>query len=141
MTFALRLPDSLMKRVKSLADRDKVSVNQFVVAATAEKTSAMETEKFFRERAQKADPKAALEVLKKVARFNNPVLPGDELPADSAGRSPKKPARPKPRQCGQAGEARPQASSSRRASCLRWDLRQCSRQSPYLSTSLLNGYG
>ena len=39
--FALRLPPSLMEDVKALAAQDAVSVNQFVVQATAEKVATL----------------------------------------------------------------------------------------------------
>jgi hypothetical protein len=81
MNYALRLPDSLMEQVKKLAKRDNVSMNQFMLAAIAEKTSAMATEEFFAARAARGSRGKALEVLRKVERIDNPALPGDELPA------------------------------------------------------------
>jgi hypothetical protein len=52
--FALRLPPSLMEDVKALAAQDAVSVNQFVVQATAEKVAAMKARGYLAERADRA---------------------------------------------------------------------------------------
>lgn len=49
--FNVRLPESLHKNVKELAQREGVSMNQFVVTAVAEKVSALMTEEYLRERA------------------------------------------------------------------------------------------
>jgi hypothetical protein len=80
MNYALRLPDSLMEQVKRLAKRDKVSMNQFMLTAIAEKTSAMATEEFFAERAARGSRARALDVLRKVERIGNPAIPEDEVP-------------------------------------------------------------
>jgi hypothetical protein len=48
--FALRLPPSLMEDVKALAAQDAVSVNQFVVQATAEKVAAMKARGYLADR-------------------------------------------------------------------------------------------
>ena len=65
---ALRLPDSLHQYAKLLAARDDASLNQFIVTAVAEKTSALNTEAFFLERAQRGDPQKALAVWAKVRK-------------------------------------------------------------------------
>ena len=39
----LRLPESLHMQVRELAERDKVSINQFVTLAVAEKVAALHT--------------------------------------------------------------------------------------------------
>lgn len=49
--ISLRLPDSLHKQVRELAEREKVSVNQLITLALAEKLSALLTEEYLRERA------------------------------------------------------------------------------------------
>ncbi len=46
-TFPLRLPVSLKAALEKLAAADGVSVNQFMVAAAAEKLSAMQTAEVF----------------------------------------------------------------------------------------------
>lgn len=52
-TLSLRLPDSLHKRVKELATREGISINQFVATAVAEKMSALMTEEYLQERARR----------------------------------------------------------------------------------------
>lgn len=76
--FALRIPDSLAGYAKELAREDNVSLNQFIVMALAEKVSALKTEAFFRERAERANPEKALGILDSVRKL--PPVPGDELP-------------------------------------------------------------
>ena len=76
--FALRIPDSLTAYAKELAREDNVSLNQFIVLALAEKISALKTETFFRERAERANPEKALNILDSVKKV--PTIPGDELP-------------------------------------------------------------
>jgi hypothetical protein len=52
-TLSLRLPESLHKRVKELAAREGISINQFVSTAVAEKMSALMTEDYLQERARR----------------------------------------------------------------------------------------
>ena len=49
--YALRLPESLKNAAKRIAAADDTTMNQFFVVAIAEKISAMETAKFFEQRA------------------------------------------------------------------------------------------
>jgi hypothetical protein len=62
-TFALRLPVSLKGAVEQISKRDGTSMNQFLVVAAAEKIAAMETERFFAERSERADDAAFLRLL------------------------------------------------------------------------------
>jgi hypothetical protein len=62
-TFALRLPVSLKTAVERVSKRDGASMNQFLVIAAAEKIAAMETERFFAERRERADDAAFLRIL------------------------------------------------------------------------------
>jgi len=50
-SYALRLPESLKLAAKRIAAADDTTMNQFFVVAIAEKISAMETAKFFDQRA------------------------------------------------------------------------------------------
>lgn len=62
-TLSIRLPDSLHQMAKSIAAEDHVSMNQFITSAVAEKVSALTTETYLKERAQRASAdkfKAAL---------------------------------------------------------------------------------
>ena len=49
--ISIRLPDSLHKRIKEVAQRDNVSINQLITLAVAEKLSALETEDYLVKRA------------------------------------------------------------------------------------------
>ena len=75
-TYPLRLPKSLKDQVSKVAKRDGTSINQFIAIAVAEKISAMETERFFSERAQKADMEAFREILFRPG--GEPPRTGDE---------------------------------------------------------------
>jgi len=77
--FALRLPPSLMEDVKALAAQDAVSVNQFVVQATAEKVATLKARGYLAERAARAKPGDLSRILSK-AGTPTPVE-GDEVPA------------------------------------------------------------
>lgn len=45
-TMSLRLPESLHDRLREVADREGISMNQFVTSAVAEKLSALLTEEY-----------------------------------------------------------------------------------------------
>lgn len=77
--YALRIPDSLAGYAKELAREDNVSLNQFIVMALAEKVSALKTEAFFRERAERANHQKALSILDSARKL--PPVSGDELPS------------------------------------------------------------
>jgi hypothetical protein len=62
-TFPLRLPVSMKAALEKISQRDGTSMNQFLVIAAAEKIAAMETERFFAERRQRADRKAFRRIL------------------------------------------------------------------------------
>ena len=64
--YALRVPDSLYEAARKLAEADQTSMNQFFVTAIAEKISALETERFFKERGKGADRKRYLDLLDKI---------------------------------------------------------------------------
>ena len=64
--YALRLPESLKQAAKRIAAADDTTMNQFFVVAIAEKISAMETAKFFEQRATKAKPAKAQAAWNKV---------------------------------------------------------------------------
>ena len=52
--ISLRLPDSLHEKVRELAKRENVSINQMITLALAEKISAMMTEEYLGERSRRA---------------------------------------------------------------------------------------
>jgi len=65
-TLSIRIPDYLHKQVKKTAAEEKVSINQFIMLALAEKLSALNTENYLEERAKKGNRKDFLEILAKV---------------------------------------------------------------------------
>jgi len=65
-TISLRLPDSLHESVRKLAKEDNISINQFVATALAEKMSALMTEEYLMERAEKGKKSKFKNVLSKV---------------------------------------------------------------------------
>ena len=65
-TLSIRIPDYLHKQVKKTAAEEKVSINQFITLALAEKLSALHTENYLEERAKKGNRKDFLAVLAKV---------------------------------------------------------------------------
>jgi hypothetical protein len=76
-TYPLRLPKSLKDEVAKVAKRDGTSINQFIVIAVAEKISALETEKFFAERAKQADMEEFRAIL--FRPVGEPPRTGDDL--------------------------------------------------------------
>jgi hypothetical protein len=76
-TISLRLPESLHRKVRELAQAEDVSINQLITTALAEKMSALMTVDYLRERGALGDRAAYDAVLSKV----RDVAPdeGDEL--------------------------------------------------------------
>ena len=64
--ISVRLPDSLHRRVKALAARDNVSINQLITLALAEKLSALETEDYLGQRAARASKAKFAKALKRI---------------------------------------------------------------------------
>ena len=65
-TISLRLPDSLHKRVRELAKKEEISINQFIATALAEKMSALLTSVYLEERAKRGSRRKFERVLAKV---------------------------------------------------------------------------
>lgn len=74
--LSLRLPNSLHRHIKEIAQQEGVSINQFIASAVSEKISAIMTEEYLEQRAKRADNKKFTEILDKVP--NRPPIPGDE---------------------------------------------------------------
>ena len=53
--MSIRLPESLHKRLRELAKRENVSMNQLVTLALAEKVSALDTLEYLSDRANRAN--------------------------------------------------------------------------------------
>jgi len=78
-TLSLRIPDSLHRTLKSAAEQDGVSINQFVSLAVAEKISALQTYNLIAERAAKGSPEKFLKAMSMVPAGYE--VEGDEIPA------------------------------------------------------------
>ena len=76
--LSLRLPDSIHRHIKEIANQEGVSINQFILTAVTEKVSAIMTEEYLAERANRADREAFRAILDNVP--DREPLPGDELP-------------------------------------------------------------
>jgi predicted transcriptional regulator len=67
-TISLRLPDSLHRQVRKLAEKENVSINQLITLALAEKLSALMTEEYLEERAERGSRKKFKRAMAKVAK-------------------------------------------------------------------------
>src|SRR6059058_3251090 len=77
-SLSLRLPESLHEKIRELAKRDKVSINQFIATAVAEKAATLLTVDYLETRARRADTKLLDRLLKRVP--DALPIPGDDLP-------------------------------------------------------------
>lgn len=66
-TISLRLSESLHRRVRELAKREGISINQFVSTALAEKLSALMTQEYLEARAKRGNRRKFDRALSKVA--------------------------------------------------------------------------
>ena len=64
MNFALRIPDYYKKEIVQL--KGEISINQFIVNAIAEKLSALKTQEYLQERANRGSREHGLTILDKV---------------------------------------------------------------------------
>jgi uncharacterized protein (DUF1778 family) len=79
-TLSLRIPDSLHRTLKSAAEQDGVSINQFVSLAVAEKLAALQTYNLIAERAAKGSQESFHKALLAVPAGE--VMEGDEIPPE-----------------------------------------------------------
>ena len=63
--LSLRLPDSYHTMVKEITTKDNISINQFIISAVAEKISALETQNYLEERAERGSRDKFMAVLSK----------------------------------------------------------------------------
>jgi hypothetical protein len=78
--LSLRLPESLHAQVRELAERDKVSINQFVTLAVAEKIAALRTLDYIKQRGERGSRERFDRVLQKVAEADLEPYEADRLP-------------------------------------------------------------
>jgi predicted transcriptional regulator len=77
--LSVRLPESLHRKLAELAEREGVSINQFVNSAVAEKMAALLTEEYLADRARAGNRRKFRAVLAKVAAVEPDA--NDRLPA------------------------------------------------------------
>ena len=65
-TLSLRLPESIHRHLRTLAEREGISINQIVNSAVAEKISALLTEEYLQQRAQRGSRRKLRAVLSKI---------------------------------------------------------------------------
>lgn len=65
-TLSIRLPESVHRKLKELAEKEGVSMNQLISLAVAEKVSALLTVDYLNDRARRADPQAYKDILARV---------------------------------------------------------------------------
>jgi predicted transcriptional regulator len=65
-TISLRLSESLHRRLRELARREGISINQLINSAVAEKLSALLTEDYLAERSARGSRRAFDEALSRV---------------------------------------------------------------------------
>ena len=73
----IKLPGSLEREVRKLAKRDRITVNQFIASAVAEKMSAFHTVAFLERRAKTASRGKFEQALKQIP--DRPAAPADRL--------------------------------------------------------------
>jgi len=76
-TVSVRLPDSIYDKIKEVAERDGISVDQFLASAAAEKLAAFLSDDYLEHRAGRGSREAFERVLAKVPDV--PHDPGDEI--------------------------------------------------------------
>lgn len=65
-TLKVNIPDSIYKSVQELAQKDNISVEQFIATALAEKISALMNESYLQERGNRGSREKYESVLAKV---------------------------------------------------------------------------
>ncbi len=71
-TLSLRYPESLHKSARELAKKEKISINQLVALALAEKISALGAQDYLEKRAQRASEAKFDAAMAKVAEVEPP---------------------------------------------------------------------
>ncbi len=66
-TISLRLPESLHRKARELAEQEHISINQLITVALAEKISVLMTEDYLGERAKRGSRAKFEKAMAKVA--------------------------------------------------------------------------
>ena len=82
--LTIRLPNSVHQKIKELAERDQISVNQFIASAAAEKMASVLTLDYLKAEAARGDRGSFDHYLGRVPDM--PTLEGDEAVAPAASR-------------------------------------------------------
>lgn len=77
-SLSLRLPTSMHEQLRELAQREGISINQFITIAVAEKMATIDTATYLRQRAQRGSRAKLLAVLAKAPDVE--PGPDDRLP-------------------------------------------------------------
>jgi hypothetical protein len=85
--LSVRLPESLHQRVREMAVREGISINQLIATALAEKMSALLTADYLEGRARRGSRTRFLAALAQVPDVE--PQPHDRLPAKGRGKRPK----------------------------------------------------
>ena len=75
--LSLRLPESIHRHIREIAEKEGVSINQFISSAVSEKISALMTEDYLENRARRAKKGDFRKLLAKVP--DRQPLPGEEV--------------------------------------------------------------
>lgn len=76
--LTIRLPNSVHQKIKELAEREDISVNQFIASAAAEKLASIMTLDYLRQEAGKGERSDFTRYLSMVP--DAPAQEGDERP-------------------------------------------------------------
>jgi hypothetical protein len=82
--LSLRLPESIHRNLKTLAEREGISINQLINSAVAEKLAALMTEDYLEQRAARGSRRKLKAVLAKVPDVEPEKQ--DQVPASLARR-------------------------------------------------------
>ncbi|MBP8252814.1 MAG: toxin-antitoxin system HicB family antitoxin [Herpetosiphon sp.] len=80
-TLTLKIPESLHKSANELAQKEDISLDQFIVLALAEKIAALGAEEYLEKRARRASKAKFDQAMAKVAQIEPPdydCLKGDK---------------------------------------------------------------
>lgn len=76
--LTVRLPNSVHQKIRELAERDEISVNQFIAAAVSEKMASVMTVDYLKQEAAKGNRSDFDYFLNLVP--NEPPVASDEMP-------------------------------------------------------------
>ena len=71
-TLSLRLPESLHKSARELAEKENISINQLITLALAEKLAALGAEDYLEARAKRGSKAKFTKAMSKVAKIKPP---------------------------------------------------------------------